>query len=89
MLSGDITNYGRKLEFENAKLNIQLAFDEKGKVVGLFFTPVEAAESAEKYQSPAYAKPELFTEKEVTVGSGELSLPATLTMPMQRMAMAV
>ncbi len=68
-------------EFENAKLNIQLAFDEKGKVVGLFFTPVEAAESAEKYQSPAYAKPELFTEKEVTVGSGELSLPATLTMP--------
>ncbi len=69
-------------EFENAKLNIQLAFDTKGKIIGLFFKPVEnAAEKAETYLAPAYAKSELFTEKEVTVGSGEWALPATLTIP--------
>ncbi len=68
-------------EFENAKLNIQLAFDVKGKIAGLFVTPVEADEKAETYQAPVYAKPDLFTEKEVTVGSGEWALPATLTLP--------
>ncbi|MGI8555996.1 MAG: alpha/beta fold hydrolase [Pyrinomonadaceae bacterium] len=32
-------------------------------------------------QTPAYANPNLFTEKEVTIGAGEWALPATLTMP--------
>ena len=70
------------VEFEKADIDFQTAFDEKGKIGGLFFTPSEKAlENAEKYSAPAYAKPDLFEEREVTVGSGEWALPATLTMP--------
>lgn len=69
-------------EFEKAKLDVQLVFDPKGKIIGIFFTPAASSdEKAEKYQHPAYAKPNLFEEKEVTVGSGEFALPATLTIP--------
>ncbi len=69
-------------EFENTKLNIELSFDANGKIIGLFFRPAASSdEKAETYKNPDYAKPDLFEEKEVTVGSGEFALPATLTIP--------
>lgn len=69
-------------EFEKAKLDIQLVFDPKGKIIGMFFKPAASSdEKAETYKNPDYAKPDLFEEKEVTVGSGEFALPATLTVP--------
>ncbi|MGI9035382.1 MAG: alpha/beta fold hydrolase [Pyrinomonadaceae bacterium] len=69
-------------EFEKANLDIQTAFDAQGKIAGLFFLPLNArSANAAQYETPDYANPNLFTEKEVTVGAGEWALPATLTMP--------
>lgn len=65
-------------EFERAAIDVQIVFDSAKRIAGLFFTPTkEAAE----YVPPSYVKPNAFREKEVTVGTGEWALPATLTLP--------
>jgi hypothetical protein len=45
-------------------------------VAGLFFQPAQTA-----YESPPYADPDAFTERDLTVVSGRWKLPATLTLP--------
>ncbi|MBA3631725.1 MAG: DUF3887 domain-containing protein [Acidobacteria bacterium] len=69
-------------EFERANLDISLTLDKNGKIGGLFFTPSQTPnQNAETYKVPEYIKPDLFQERELTVGTGEWALPATLTMP--------
>lgn len=68
-------------EFEKDSLDITTAFDAQGKIAGLFFAPSKTDAQTAAYETPAYANPNLFEEKEVTVGTGEWALPATLTMP--------
>lgn len=68
-------------EFEKGVLNITTTFDDQGKLAGLFFAPSGAAIKPALYETPTYANPALFEEKEVTVGSSEWALPATLTIP--------
>ena len=64
--------------FEKATLDARVAFDKAGKIAGFGFVP---SLPPAKYEPPAYADPAKFEEKEVTVGSGEWSLPGTLTVP--------
>jgi dienelactone hydrolase len=66
-------------QFAQAKLEAQITFDRTGKLAGLLFRPPTAPSAP--YATPAYATPASYTEQEVTVGSGEWPLPATLTMP--------
>jgi uncharacterized protein len=69
-------------EFQNLSLDVQISFDKENKINGLFFAPTKAKEKSEvEYQKPSYANTELFEEKEVTVGTGEWTVPATLTIP--------
>ena len=68
-----------KCQFERAALDVQFAFDSAGKISGLAFRP--AASAPVPYTLPAYASPASYAETEVTIGSGEWVLPATLTMP--------
>jgi dienelactone hydrolase len=63
--------------FEKTALDISVVFDQSNRVAGLFFTPVTSAD----YSPPAYAKPDEFREKEITISKGEWVLPATLTVP--------
>jgi hypothetical protein len=65
-------------EFEKATLDARVVFDKSGKIAGLGFVPTAPSV---KYEPPAYADPSKFVETEVTVGSGDWSLPGTLTMP--------
>lgn len=65
--------------FERATIDVQFAFDSAGRISGLAFRP--AATAAVPYTLPSYAKPSTYTERDLTVGSGEWVLPATLTMP--------
>jgi dienelactone hydrolase len=65
-------------EFEKAPLELRLVFDGDKKIAGLGFTPPKKPYD---FKPPAYAKPESFTESKVIVGSGEWTLPATLTIP--------
>lgn len=65
-------------EFERATLDVKVVLDTAGKVAGLFFLP---AQPSEQYTPPEYARPDSFTEEEVSVGTGKWSLPGTLTLP--------
>ncbi len=62
-------------EFEKATIEVRLVFDSGGKVAGLSFVPPQSN------TPPPYSRKDSFTESAVTVGSGEWSLPGTLTMP--------
>ncbi len=66
-------------EFERAKVDVQIAFDRDGRFAGLLFRPPAAPSLP--YATPAYANPPAYTEGELTVGSGEWTLPGTLDMP--------
>ena len=66
-------------QFEGATVDVQFAFDSAGRISGLALRP--AATPDDPYTLPAYANPSAFIEREVTVGSGDWVLPATLTLP--------
>ena len=65
--------------FERAIIDVQFAFDPAGRISGLVFRPVSSAASA--YALPSYANASAYTESEKTIGSAELPLPGTLTLP--------
>lgn len=67
-------------EFEKATVDIKVVYNSDNEVSGLWFVPTQA-QSPTSYQPPAYAKSDSFTEKEVTIGTGEWQLPGTLTIP--------
>ena len=59
-------------------LDIKIMFNSDRKVVSLTVVPIE---EEFEYTPPSYANLSLFTEENVTVGSGQWALPATLTLP--------
>ena len=65
-------------EFERMTLDARVVFDKAGKIAGFQFVP---SLPPAKYEPPAYADPVKFEEREVTVGSGDWALPATLAVP--------
>lgn len=74
---GDFTVVVVTCDFQNAAVDVSVVFDQQRRVAGLFFSPAKKGD----YAPPAYAKADAFHEKEVTVGTGEWALPATLTVP--------
>ncbi len=64
--------------FERATVDVQFAFDSSGRISGLAFRP---GASAVSYSPPPYATASAFAEMEKTIGSGEWTLPATLSLP--------
>jgi dienelactone hydrolase len=67
--------------FERQTVDLKVVIDDGGHVVGFFILPGQAAGPPADPAPPAYAKPDIYREREVTVGSGEWALPGTLTMP--------
>lgn len=65
-------------DFERNKVEVLATIDSAGEIVGLQARP---AQPAAVYAPPDYATAAAFTDREVTVGSGEWALPGTLTMP--------
>jgi hypothetical protein len=64
--------------FERATFDVQLTVNPANLVGGLAIRP---AVEAVTYAPPAYASPGAYRESDVTVGTGQWALPATLTMP--------
>jgi dienelactone hydrolase len=54
---------------------------ESGWLTGIQLAPASAAEPTRPWEPPAYADPEKFDEQDVTVGSGPLAVPGTLSLP--------
>jgi dienelactone hydrolase len=72
-------------QFQKTSVNVVVSFDADGRIAGLRFVPRQPAPAA------AAAPPSSlrFTEEAVMVGSGEWTLPGTLTMPIDRVEGAV
>jgi uncharacterized protein len=66
---------------EQGALTVIVAIHDTGALVGIQVAPAEAAQPAQPWQPPQYADPSTFDEQEVTVGSGPLAVPATLSLP--------
>ncbi len=66
--------------FEKATLDIHVTYGPDGKVAGLQVTPAKGAGPTPTFDPPK-VDTSTFTEKQVTVGSGEWALPGTLTIP--------
>jgi hypothetical protein len=67
-------------QFEKAMLNVRVVFDAQGRIAGLFFNPAQQEEPAVD-TPPEYVALQSFSKQELALGSGDWSLPATLTLP--------
>ena len=65
-------------DFENGPVDVTVAWDEQGRVVGLNMRP---AAMVATYNPPPYVVADRFKESAVTVDAGGWPLPGTLTMP--------
>lgn len=65
-------------EFTKGKAEFRIVFNSNKQIAGFFLS---TDQSVTKIPPPAYFKLDKFTEKEVTIGSGEWALPGTLTLP--------
>jgi dienelactone hydrolase len=66
---------------EHGGLTVVASVAESGWLAGLQLAPAEAAQPAGPWQPPAYADPSSFAERDVTLGTGSLAVPGTLTIP--------
>jgi len=65
---------------ERGGLTVVVSVDGAGRLNGFRLAPADSA----VWTPPGYAAPGRFTEREVTVGSGPLAVPGTLTLPRGR-----
>jgi uncharacterized protein len=68
--------------FERGELTLVVSVDA-GWLTGLQLAPARAAQPAGPWEPPNYANPEKFDEQDVIVGSGQLAVPGTLSLPRQ------
>ncbi|MGG2065163.1 alpha/beta hydrolase family protein [Bacillus sp. S14(2024)] len=68
------------LTFQNQQstIPIEVKFDKRGKVDDFY---VNFLYSKQEYQLPSYVNPDVYVEKEVTIGSEKDAVPGTLTIP--------
>ncbi len=65
--------------FERQEVELKLTFHPDGRLAGMFLEPKAAPRPA--WTAPAYVTAGAFRERQVTIGSGLVSLPGTLAMP--------
>nr|BFE59875.1 alpha/beta hydrolase [Dactylosporangium thailandense] len=67
--------------FAHGAATVLLSVTESGWLTGLQIAAAEAAQPTLPWQPPGYAEPDALAEHDVTVGSGPLAVPGTLTLP--------
>lgn len=68
------------VKFSNTSIHVQFTLNPARQIVGMYFRPPEKP-LPYQWKRPAYSKPESFHERELTVGSDQWKLGATLTLP--------
>jgi uncharacterized protein len=68
---------------QRGELTVLVSVGDGGWLAGIQLAPASAAEPTRPWDPPAYADPETFDEQDVTVGSGPLAVPGTLSLPRQ------
>jgi pimeloyl-ACP methyl ester carboxylesterase len=71
------------VKFSNTSIHVQFTLDPARQVVGIYFRPPEKP-LPYQWKRPAYAKQDSFHERELTVGSDQWKLGATLTLPVAK-----
>jgi dienelactone hydrolase len=66
---------------EHGELTVVVSVTEAGQLTGIQLAPASAAEPITPWEPPGYADPDMFDEQDVTVGSGSLAVPGTLSLP--------
>ncbi|MGE5134928.1 MAG: alpha/beta fold hydrolase [Gemmatimonadota bacterium] len=69
------------LSCERGDMAVVVSVADQGWLVGVQLLPAAAAGPTGPWQPPAYADPAAFSEQEVTVGTGPLAVPGTLSLP--------
>ena len=69
--------------FENGALTVVVSVADGRSLASIQLLPASAAQPTEPWQPPAYADPDKFAEQDVTLGSGPVAVPGTLSLPHQ------
>jgi len=69
--------------FERGEMTVIVSVTDDGWLAGIQLAPVSAAEPAKPWEPPPYADRGKFDEQDVTLGSGPLAVPGTLSLPRQ------
>ncbi len=78
---GEFVSVVYTLLFERAAIEMIVTVDRNGQVAGLFLRPI-ASEAGKSWESPPYADPTAFVEREIIVNEGSAwELPGVLTLP--------
>lgn len=77
--AGEFTFAVSDCQFEKQKAELRLTFRPDGRIAGMFLVP--AATARPEWTAPDYVTPSAFTERETSVSTGLVTLPATLSMP--------
>ncbi len=67
--------------FERGQASVLVAVSDAGWVAGIQLAAADAARPTQPWQPPDYADPGTFHEQDVTIGTGPLAVPGTLTVP--------
>ncbi len=69
------------VRFANTAVNVQFTVTQSGQIAGLHFRPPDAP-LPQTWKRPSYSNPDLFRERDVTVGSDEWKLGGKFTVPL-------
>lgn len=67
-----------RCEFEKTKMDLQFAFNNNKKIVGMYFVPPK---SKTAYVTPEYAQQNKYYETKIAVKTGTFSMPGALCVP--------
>ncbi|MGD0699594.1 MAG: alpha/beta hydrolase [Trebonia sp.] len=80
-VAGQLTAVKIPVTFERGALTLAVYLTGDGQLTGLQLEPPADPEPAAPWQPPSYADPGRFDEHEITLGSGPLAVPGTLSLP--------
>ena len=69
------------MAFERGRQTLAVYLTRDGQLAGIQLAPAADAEPAAPWEPPGYADPDRFDEAEVTLGTGPLAVPGTLSLP--------
>jgi uncharacterized protein len=72
------------LAFERGPQTLAVYLTRDGQLAGIQLAPPGDAAPAAPWEPPGYTDPDRFDETDVTLGSGPLAVPGTLSLPRQR-----
>ena len=67
--------------FERGQETLAVYLTRDGQLAGIQLAPAADAQPAAPWEPPGYADPDRFDEAEVTLGTGPLAVPGTLSLP--------